>query len=301
MHKILIAGGSGLVGRRLTTILQSKGHEVRWLSRQASQSDAAPKYQWNLSEAYIDERALEGIDVLINLAGTGIASGRWTAARKKSIIESRTMSTRLLGTYIQKLGLSLHTYINASAVGYYGHRGDHLLKEDDMPGDGFVSECCIAWEDAMDHIIGAFPKSIIRIGIVLSTKGGAMEKMLIPLKMRTNSYFGDGSQYMSWIHLDDICGIFEYLIDHPTSGIFNGVASDPMTNKALVKSVADGMDVSALLIPAPAFGLKLAMGEMASIVLDSTRVSNAKIKEWGYQFQFKTVEEAVADLAARDL
>jgi len=296
---ILIAGGSGLVGSRLTQRLQKDGHEVRWLSRR--QKEEAKTYLWNTDNEYINEDAFEGVEAIVNLAGAGIADGRWTNSRKKLLIESRTKTAALLDQYISKLNLSPDIYINASAIGYYGDRGSELLNEEHSAGTGFLSECCQAWEDAAHQIQGDFPKAILRIGVVLSTKGGALEKMLLPLKMRTNTYFGDGNQYMSWIHIDDMCGIIQYLIDNPSSGTYNCVASHPQINKALVDQVAEGMDISAIKVPAPAFALRLAMGEMADVVLESTRVANAKIRQLGYNFEFQSVEEAVRDLKNRAL
>jgi len=299
-HTVLIAGGSGLVGSRLTDLLLTNGHTVRWLSR-SGKARKVPTFQWDTNSGYIDEKAFKDVDTIINLAGAGIADERWTDSRKKLLIESRTKTVELLDKYIQQLDLHLNIYINASAVGYYGHQGDKFLNEDNGPGDGFLSQCCIAWEEAANQVRGDFPKAVVRIGIVLSTQGGALEKMLIPLKLRTNTYFGDGDQYMSWIHIDDQCGVFQHLIQHPASGTFNAVASDPMPNKSFVKEVAKGMDISAILLPAPKFGLRLAMGEMADVVLESTRVSNKKIKAHGYTFLFDKVHEAIADLSKKGI
>lgn len=292
---ILIAGGSGLVGTRLTDLLLADGHEVRWLSR-SGRARKVPAYQWDTGTGHVDEKAFDGVDVIINLAGAGIADSRWTERRKKLLIESRTKTAALLDKYIQKLKLALTVYINASAVGYYGDQGDQIMTESSGPGDGFLSQCCIAWEEAAHQVKGDFPKAIVRIGIVLSTQGGALAKMLLPLKLRTNTYFGDGEQYMSWIHIDDQCGVFQHLINNPASGTFNAVASTPQPNKTFAKLVAKGIDTNAILLPAPIFGLRLAMGEMADVVLESTRVSNQKIKDHGYTFLFDKADEAIADL-----
>ena len=297
---ILIAGGSGLVGSRLTDLLVADGHEVRWLSRSAM-AGKVPTFQWDTASGHIDEKAFSDVNVIINLAGAGIADKRWTDKRKNLLIDSRTKTAALLDQYIQNLSPKLDIYINASAIGYYGDQGSNIMIEESGPGEGFLSQCCIAWEEAAHQVKGDFPKAIVRIGIVLSTKGGALEKMLIPLKLRTNTYFGDGNQYMSWIHIDDQCGIFQHLIAHPTSGTFNAAASTPETNKTFVKKVAQGMDIGAILLPAPKFGLRIAMGEMADVVLESTRVSNQKIKDYGYTFKFDKVDEAVADLKRKGI
>lgn len=292
---VLIAGGSGLVGSRLTKKLLDKGYEVRWLSRSKKQG-SVPTFQWDTDKGHIDEDAFSGVNAIINLAGAGIADARWTGSRKKLLIESRTKTAALLDKYITQLGLSLDIYINASAVGFYGDRGTDLMTEEDKAGTGFLAECCQAWESAAEKVQGDFPKAILRIGIVLSTKGGALEKMLLPLKMRTNTYFGDGDQYMSWIHIDDMCGIIAHLIDHPHSGIYNCVASHPLPNKVLVDEVAKGVGVKAIKVPAPAFALRLAMGEMADVVLESTRVSNSKVRQTGFTFEFQNVTNAVRNL-----
>ena len=210
MKKILIAGGTGLLGTRLSFLLQEKGYQVLHLSRQQNLDATFPAYKWDLKEKYIDPSAMNQADVIINLAGAGVADARWTDARKKLIIDSRVDSASLLKSYISSGKTPAKTYLSASAIGYYGDRGNQLLKETDPPGDeGFLPKSVVAWENAINEVAGTGIRTVaFRIGIVLSTKGGALEKMLIPFNFFNGTYFGDGSMYYSWIHIDDMARMF---------------------------------------------------------------------------------------------
>ncbi|MBT8219182.1 MAG: TIGR01777 family oxidoreductase [Bacteroidia bacterium] len=293
--QILIAGGSGLVGTYLSQLLSEAGHSVRWLSRSVG-GKPYPTFKWDIDRQSIDEAAFKDIQVIINLAGAGIADKKWTSARKKMLIESRTKSSALLDKYIQKLGIRPQIYISAGGIGYYGDRGSNWMDESALPGNGFLSQCCVQWEEAVHQVSGDFPKAILRIGVVLSSKGGALEKMLLPLRFHTNTYFGNGKQYMSWIHIEDLGRIFQFFIESPTSGIFNAVADHPLENKTFVQEVAKGLGKNPILLPAPEIALRLAMGEMADVVLESTRADNKKIKNLGFEFKYQNVSDAVSNL-----
>ncbi len=304
MPTILIAGGTGLVGHRLSQLLKAKNYTVLHLSRTKNLNAEFPAYQWDLKKSFIDQEAIEKADFIINLAGTGIADKPWTKARKKLIIDSRVDSTLLLKTYIERKKTPLKAYIAASAVGFYGSRGDQLLTENDPAGsEGFLAESVRIWEEAIQKVEEAGVRlAAIRIGIVLSTQGGALEKILLPFKFFNGAYFGNGQQWMSWIHMDDLCRIFIEAIENENmSGFYNGVAPNPVRNKDFIYKVKEALGKPAIIVPAPEFALRAAMGEMADVVFESTRVSSEKIEKTGFKYEFPELIPALKDLLRRKI
>lgn len=303
MASILLAGGTGLIGSRLRQLLQQQGHEVSLLSRRASRSGPVPVYEWDPARGVIDHEAVLRADVVINLAGAGIADARWTDARKREIIDSRVNSARLLSESFRHTGHTPQCYLSGAAIGYYGDRNDTILEENAAPGRGFLAESCIEWEKAVQEIANAGIRAVaFRIGIVLSTQGGALEKMLMPARLGAGTYFGDGSQWYSWIHIDDVCRLFLHAIEHPDmAGTYNAVAPNPTPNKAFAAALMQAMNRPQILIPAPAFALRFAMGEMADVVLNSTRVSSKKTEQTGFRFDFPELEPAILDLLVRKI
>jgi hypothetical protein len=301
MKTVLIAGGTGLIGSRLSEILQEKGYQVEHLSRKADPNAEFPAFAWDVEKGTIDEAAVRRADVVINLAGAGIAEGRWTTQRKKIIIESRTESARLLLKTFQKTGKNPDVYLSSAAMGYYGNRGDQLLHETDEPGTGFLAESCVEWEKAIHEVAAAGIRTVaLRIGVVLSAKGGALEKMLIPLQFFVATYFGNGRQWYSWIHVDDVCRLFLYAIENEQlQGFYNTVAPNPEPNLNFTKTLANASGKPALVLPVPAFLLRLIFGEMADTILSSTRVSSEKVEEAGFAFQFPQLKEAFKEILKR--
>jgi uncharacterized protein len=298
MSNILIAGGSGLIGQRLSELLAERGHTVAHLSRSKPDDSPYPVFQWNPAQWEIEAAAIRQADYVINLAGAGIADKPWTAARKELIIRSRTDSARLLRESFARFDHQPKAYISASAIGYYGNRGDEWLDESSTPGTGFLAESTVEWEKAVAEVAQTGIRTVgIRIGIVLSTQGGALEKMLIPFRFGLGTYFGDGQQWYSWVHLDDVCQMFVQAVeDEAMRGFYNGVAPEPATNKALVEAMKEALGRFGLVMPAPAFALRLAMGEMADVVLSSSRVSSRKIEQAGFEFRFPQLLPALRDL-----
>lgn len=302
MATVLIGGGSGLIGIRLSEILEEHGYTVEHLSRTTDPDARFPAYAWDVRNGTIDEAAVERADYVINLAGAGIADKPWTDARKQVIIESRTQSTRLLLDTFRKLRKEPKAYLSSAAIGIYGDRGEELLTEDSEPGkSGFLAESCKAWEQAIKEVAATRTRTVaLRIGVVLSTKGGALEKMLIPLKLRSAAYFGDGSQWFPWVHIDDVCQMFLYALENESlEGFYNAVAPNPVRNKAFTETLVDAYGKSVLTLPAPAFALRLGMGEMADTVLGSTKVSAQKILDAGFVFQFPELKPALEDILER--
>lgn len=297
MANILIGGGTGFVGGFLSQALRDRGHDVAHLSRRRKPNATFPAYEWNIPAGTIDEAAVAKADYVINLAGAGIADARWTSRRKQVIIDSRVESTRLLAATFERLNHKPKLYLSASAVGFYGDRGETLMTEDAEPGDGFLSESCVLWEKSVDSVTSlGIPTFVNRTGIVLHPNGGAMEKMLIPLNFLTSAYFGDGQQWYSWIHMDDLVNSYLHAIENNLTGIYNCVAPEPARNKTLAGALSQATGKPALIIPVPTFALKLAFGEMSHTILDSCRVAAAKLQESGFSFQFPSLDIALADL-----
>lgn len=304
MSTVLIAGGTGLIGQRLSHLLKEKNYEVLHLSRHKDLGAEFPAYQWDLKKGSIDEAAIEKADYIVNFAGAGIADKPWTKARKQLIIDSRVDSTLLLKKYIEKKKNPLKAFVSASAIGFYGDQGEQLMKENDPPGSkGFLSESVQLWENAIQQVQETGVRvAAIRIGVVLSTKGGALEKILLPFKFFNGAYFGDGQQWMSWIHIDDLCRIFiEAIENEQFRGFYNGVAPHPFRNKELVLSIKKALDQPAVVLPVPEFALRLALGQMADTIFESTKVSSEKIENAGFKFQHPYLEPALRDLLERKI
>ncbi|WP_026232155.1 TIGR01777 family oxidoreductase [Neolewinella persica] len=297
MATILIGGGTGFIGKHLSERLKEKGHEVRHLSRSKRPDSPFETFQWDVEKQTIDDAAFRSVAYIINLTGAGIADQRWTDKRKQLIISSRTDSTKLLADTLKRLHIRPKLYLNSSAVGYYGNQGEKLMTEAHGPGSGFLSESCLQWEASVDAVRDqGIPVCINRTGIVLHPDNGALEKMLIPLNFFISTYFGNGAQFYSWIHIDDMVETFVYAIEHQLTGTYNAVAPHPARNKTMAAALGPAKGKPALVIPAPAFALKIALGEMSHTVLDSTRCSSAKLEAEGFKFKFPELEGALADL-----
>lgn len=304
MSTILIGGGSGLIGTTLSEMLTEKGHKVIHLSRKQNLEAKFPKYAWDLKKGTINMDAINQADYIINLAGAGVADQRWTDARKKEIINSRVDSTLLIKKAVEKSLNKPKAIIAASAIGYYGDRGAEILKEDSSPGDtGFLPESTRIWENAISELTNLSTRIVkIRIGIVLSTQGGALKPFILQDKFRLGSYFGNGEQFYSWVHIEDLCRIFIYAIENENiKGTFNGVGPNPVSLYNLVKGIAEAQNKSVLMLPVPAFMIKLGMGEMAEIVLSSTRVSSEKIVKQGFKFNYPELTPAIQNLLESEI
>jgi len=294
----LITGVTGLIGRQLARKLYKSGKDVVGLSRNTDIQAKVPIYKWNIEKGTIDNRALEGVETIVHLAGAPIADKRWTAKRKKTIYNSRIESTRLLANTIINNELPVKNFISASAIGIYGNRGNEWLQEDSSPEKNWLANVCKDWEAAVDPLTEwGLRTACVRIGIVLSEKGGALRKILPPIQKGINPILGNGKQYYSWIHLNDVVGIFEKIINNDRlSGTFNAVAPNPVTFKTLVTTIENTIDKKTLKTFAPKPLLWLAMGNMVHLVTDSAKVSANTIVDKGYAFQFPLLESALKDL-----
>jgi uncharacterized protein (TIGR01777 family) len=293
--KILITGGSGLVGSAIREKLAAEGHDFFSLVRREPRSER--EIRWNPEGGTIDSAALEGFDAVIHLAGEGIA-GRWTAAKKQRIRDSRLKGTRLLCKSLAKLARPPRVLLSASAVGFYGNRGNEILTETSAPGNTFLSKLCTEWEAAADHADQNETRVVkLRLGVVLSRNGGALKKMLLPFKLGAGGIIGDGKQYWSWIAIDDVVGAVRHALTTETlRGAVNIVAPNPVTNREFTRSLGKVLH-RPTIFPMPAFAARLAFGEMADeLFLGSARVQPEKLLATGYTFRFPQLEGAFRHL-----
>ena len=285
--KILVSGAHGLVGKALIKSLTGDGHEIVSLVRRESVV-GKPEIEWHPNRGQIDAQQLEGFDVVIHLAGESIASGRWTEDKKLRIRESRVKGTTLLSESLARLSRPPATFISASAIGYYGNRGDELLTEQSATGKGFLSEVCVAWEKATGAAEAKGIRTVhTRFGIILDTDGGALEKMATPFRMGVGGKLGDGKQWMSWIALDDVVRGLRFLIDNQTvRGPVNFTAPNPVTNAEFTKTLGSVLS-RPTIFPVPAFAARLAFGEMAdALLLSSARVEPSRLQDEGFKFEY---------------
>lgn len=300
MPTILITGASGLIGTRIQEMLLNQGYNIHALGRSVSRStDKRIKaFRWDIINQQIDEKALDGVDAIIHLAGAGVADKRWTAARKKEIMDSRIEATKLLYNTLAHRSHQVRTIISASAVGYYGDCGDEIVTEDHPVADTFLAKVTQKWEEEVSKMdILGIRHVCCRIGIVLSKHGGALPELVKTMPMGVAGYFAKSHLYYPWIHIDDVCGIMIHALENETMrGSYNSTGPDPVTIKDLMKAIITAKKSNAILTPIPSFVLKLAVGEMADMLLSSQRCSNEKLIQTGYKFYFPTVEKALADI-----
>lgn len=296
---ILITGGTGLLGTALTQLLLEKGHKVSYLSRKKQEIRNVAVYEWDLEKGYIEAGAIEQADVIVHLAGAGIADKRWTDKRKKIIIESRVKPVLLIKERLKALGKSPKAFVSASAIGYYGgDTGNAKLTEESASGTDFLAQCTTQWEAAADELAEICRVVKVRIGVVLSEKGGALPKIVAPIKFGLGAAFGTGKQWMSWIHIQDLVQIFGKAIeDEQLFGAYNATASQPVTNKDFTEIAAKTMGKPLILPNIPSVLLKFVLGEMAIVVLGSSLVANKRIAETtDFEYQFTSLPTALHDL-----
>ncbi|MFC3880018.1 TIGR01777 family oxidoreductase [Algoriphagus namhaensis] len=293
MKNVLITGGSGLVGQKITDLLEEKGYAVAWLSRTIQNRKS---FLWQVDKGMIDPEAIEWADAVIHLAGAGVAEKRWTDDRKKLILESRTKSTQLLHDAINSAVNKPSTFISASAVGYYGfNTGTNLMTESSSNGTDFLAQVVIAWEEEARKMEELQLRTVLlRIGIVLDSSGGALKEILKP---PFAAPLGSGDQWMSWIHIADLAKMFVFALEKTTlQGTFNAVGPNPATNQEVTKVAAQATGKPYVGLGVPEFVLKLVLGEMAAMVLGGNRVSSQKIQKAGFEFDHPNLKEAMRDL-----
>jgi uncharacterized protein (TIGR01777 family) len=297
--KVLISGSHGLVGKALISSLSSDGHEIVRLVRGTPSGPA--EVEWHPNEGRIDAANLEGFDAVVHLAGESIASGRWTDEKKRAIRDSRVKGTALLSEALARLSRPPAVFLSASAIGYYGDRGDEVLTEKSAPGKDFLASVCVEWENATRAAIEKGIRTVhTRFGIILDAEEGALGKMLTPFRMGIGGRVGHGQQWMSWIAIEDVVNGLRFVIeDKTTSGPINFVAPNAVRNAEFTKSVGHVLS-KPTLFAVPAFGVRLAFGEMGdALLLSSQRVEPRVLRERGFVFRWARLDEALRHLLAR--
>tara|TARA_B100000809_G_scaffold147425_1_gene144931 strand:- start:1408 stop:2304 length:897 start_codon:yes stop_codon:yes gene_type:complete len=296
MRKIAVSGASGLIGTALVSALRDRGDHVVGIGRVARAPDDVV---WDPARSMLDGRSLEGFDAVVHLAGEPI-DGRWTRAKKARILESRVTTTRLLATTLSRLQSPPTVVVSASAIGIYGHRGDEYLSEDSEPGQGFLADVCLQWESAAAAFATPLTRlAVARTGVVLTPLGGALKKLLLPIRLGLGGPMGGGKQWWSWITLDDHIRAILHLLDTEVEGPVNLVSPNPLQNRDLTQEVARALGRSAF-IPVPAVVLRLALGEMAEdLLLASCRLRPQRLEESGFRFGDPDIAVALADMFNR--
>ena len=297
--KVLITGATGLVGNELSSLLLQNGVTVHYLSTSKSKLVSESNYKgfyWNPNAGDIDKNALDEVDVIVHLAGASV-SERWTTSYKEEIINSRVLSTRLLFQTLSKNQNQVKHIISASAIGIYPSSYDAVYSEDNQEVDAFLGEVVQQWEEEVDQFerLGILV-SKVRTGIVLAEEGGALQKMVKPIKLGLGAAFGTGKQYQSWVHNHDLASLYYYIIQHKLEGIYNAVSPYPVTNEGLTKAIANTLAVPYFMPNIPKFILKIILGEMHQILFTSQNVSARKILERGFQFKYASLDKALQDL-----
>lgn len=289
-----------MIGQKLTKYLVGKGHQVIILSRKPSSSSSTGILykQWDLQRKYIDPEALINTNVIIHLAGANVAEKRWTHKRKKEILSSRTESGKLLIQALQTLPHKVHTIIAASAIGWYGPDQGKVFTEDMSAHTDFLGSTCKAWEESLHPVTEmGIRLTTLRIGIVMANEGGALAEFIKPVRLGIAPILGSGKQIISWIHIEDLCRVIEFVIHHPeVIGIYNATTQFPVSNKELMLQLARLTRRLFIPIHVPAFLLKLVLGEMSIEVLKSCTTSSEKIRQAGFTFLYPSIHSALDEL-----
>lgn len=296
---VLIAGGSGMIGTRLSEMLVAAGYRVRVLTRKKKPSFPFEQIVWNPETNLLEAGVLNDINHIINLSGTGIADKPWTEKRKQEIIESRTRPLKTLIHHLKHGNNKVKTMVSASAIGIYPKNMDQVMTEESPPGNDFLSHSVIEWEKVLirKDLPENIRKIILRLGVVLSLDGGALPEVLKPFHFGLAVTLGHGKQIVSWVHIDDVCRALMHTLEQTVaSGIYNVTAPNPVPFKELIDVLVIEKNRRFIKTNAPAFVLKLMMGERANLVLDSIRVSSAHLESTGFQFQFPAIAPALSHL-----
>ena len=296
---VLITGGRGLIGKALCQMLQEEGHRVSLLSRSISVGTGVPVYTWNPDKGEFPSESLKETECIIHLAGENIGNKRWTPKHRQEILESRIKPVDLLLNWIKDQNISLSSFISASAIGYYGlNTSERIYLEKDPPASDFLGSVCAQWEEAVLQFEELGVRTVqLRTGVVLTSQGGALSKMLTPVKLGMGSALGNGRQYMPWIHVDDLCRMYiKAMEDQAMNGAYNAVAPEFVSNKAFTRTLAKVVRKPFWFPNIPRAALKILFGKKADLLLEGSRVSAEKIEAAGFRFKFHQHEMALKDL-----
>ena len=296
--KILITGGSGLVGTHLTKLLIEQGHEVTHLSRKSGNKNGVQRFRWDISKSYVDPAALEGVDTIVHLAGANIAKLPWTESRKKEIITSRVRGLQILRELIVSKNHIVTALISASALGHYIPNTGKLLDEEAPGRRDFLGEVTLAWEhEAQLWKKHGIRVAINRIGIVFANEDGAFPPIKKMTNLRIGAYFGDGKQVYSWIHISDLVKMIAFEIDNvQISGVFNAVAPEPSSLHHIIKTISMVTGKKLFWIRAPGVFIKIILGERSNLLIESVMLSSKKIEQSGFIFDYPNLVDAIEEL-----
>lgn len=293
---VLITGGSGLIGRYLTSLLLSEGYDVRHLSRKANRFGKIRVFRWDPDLGILDPVVFEGVDIIIHLAGANIGEKRWSITRKKEIESSRVDSAKLIYKVLSENNLPVKTFISASAVGYYGSiTSDRIFTEKDPPADDFLGNICRKWEEAADLFSLSGCRIVkIRTGVVMEKNDSALSRFLIPAKFGLFPLPGGGNQWIPWIHPEDLVEIYLKAVrDEKLTGAYNAVAPEHLTQKDLMRALSRKLNKVRLSVPVPSFIMRIILGEMSVIALKGSRVSADKITDTGFEYKFGKIDKCL--------
>lgn len=298
MAEVLITGGSGLIGTVLTPLLEQAGHGVRHLGRKAGEQNGIRTYEWNVASGILDRAALSGIDHIIHLAGAGIADKRWTEARVKELIDSRAASARLLLLRAKEENVSVRSFVSAAGINYYGAvTTSRVYTEADPSGTDTIARISREWEEAVDEWAQSTRVVKLRTPVVLSSNGGALAKLVAPVRFGLGAALGSGEQWMPWVHIDDLAQIYlQALTDGRFNGAYNVNTGTDVTNDGFMRTIAQVLKRPYFLPKVPGIFLKLALGELSSILLEGSRASNQRLLDTGFRFQHAELHAALTDL-----
>ena len=302
MATILITGGSGLIGSHLTRALLKAGHTVRHLSRTPGNIDGVQVFTWDIRQGTMDRAALEGADHIVHLAGAGIADKRWTDARVKVLIESRTRTAGLLLRTARELGIKPRSFVSAAGINYYGAvTSEHVFTEDDPPGDDTIGRISREWEAAVDAWSDRCRVVKLRTPPVLAPNGGALPKIALPARLGLASPIGSGDQWWTWVHIDDLVAAYvKALEDTSMQGAYNVCAPEQPDNRTYMRTLAQVLGRPFFLPPVPGFLLRLVLGEVADALLKGSRASILRLKSTGFTFRHPELQGALADCLRKD-
>ena len=298
MSTILITGGSGLIGTALTKALLAQGHTVRHLGRSARKSGAVRTYLWDIHAGTMDHSALEGVEHIVHLAGAGIADKRWTDARVKELIDSRAGSAILLLKAARSSGNLPRSFISAAGINYYGAvTGAQVYTELDPPGNDTIARISVAWERSVDAWSAHGRVVKLRTPVVLSATGGALAKLALPVRFGLGSPLGSGSQWMPWVHIDDLVRAYQHaLVNEDMRDAYNVCAAEQVTNAMFMRTLATVMKRPYFLPAVPVFALRLALGELSSILLEGSRASDLRLRATGFHYRHDSLRPALETL-----
>lgn len=292
METILITGAGGMIAKKLKNIL-AKDFHLKFLTRNPMHHN---EFKWDIENNFIDPRALEDIQHIVHLAGVSIGEKRWTDKQKKAILDSRIKSAEMLLNAIKKKNISLKSYLSASAVGYYGTiTTDEIFTENSPAGNDFLSQVCQKWEQSAEHFSEISDRVLkLRFGVVISTSGGVLRKMLTPAKYNLNAIVGTGRQIIPWIDIEDLCSIISYCLQNEnTGGVYNAVSPNPVTNADFTTTLGKVLGKKILLPPIPEWLVKIMFGEVSVLLLEGSKVSAQKIIDAGFTFQYPNLENCL--------